>query len=75
MNLTEIYSRKMSEILGRKISKILGRKISKILGRKISQKVLKVRIFPRKISSMENVRNLFVGKCHGKVVPMAMLGW
>ena len=53
MNLTEIYSRKMSEILGRKMSKILGRKIS--------QKVLKVRIFPRKISSMENVRNLCVG--------------
>ena len=36
------------------------------LRRKISQKVPKVRIFPRKISSMENVRNLFVGKCHGK---------
>ena len=58
MNLTENYSRKMSEILGRKMSEILGWKIS--------QKVPKVRIFPIKISSMENVRNLFVGKCHGK---------
>ena len=58
MNLTEIYSRKMSEILGRKMSEILGWKMS--------QKVPKVRIFPIKISSMENVRNLFVGKCHGK---------
>ena len=58
MNLTENYSQKMCEILGRKMSEILGWKIS--------QKVPKVRIFPIKISSMENVRNLFVGKCHGK---------
>ena len=58
MNLTENYSQKVSEILGQKLSKISGWKIS--------QKVPKVRIFPIKISSMENVRNLFVGKCHGK---------